>query len=86
MDSGERVLAALEHPERARATGGRLDGGCRGHGVRTQSLLMALSTRRVRGIDSIHLSKRADVKVRFFWLSPRAMGKELRGTLLPPDS
>jgi len=26
---------------------------------------MTLSTRRVRVIDSIHLSKRADVKVRF---------------------
>jgi len=36
-----------------------------GDGVRTQSPLMTLSTRRVRVIDSIHLSKRADVKVRF---------------------
>jgi fructose-1,6-bisphosphatase/sedoheptulose 1,7-bisphosphatase-like protein len=37
-----------------------------GDGVRTQPPLMTLSTRRVRVIDSIHLSKRADVKVRFF--------------------
>lgn len=46
--------------------GAGLDGGSRGDGVRTQSPLMTLSTRRVRVIDSVHLSKRADVKVRFF--------------------
>jgi hypothetical protein len=65
MESGERLRIALDHPERARATEGGRDGGCRGHGVRTQSLLMALSTRRVRVIDSVHLSKRGGVKVRF---------------------
>ena len=36
-----------------------------GDGVRTQSLVMTLSTRQVRFIDSVHLSKRPDVKVRF---------------------
>jgi fructose-1,6-bisphosphatase class II len=37
-----------------------------GEGTRTQSLVMTLSTRRVRFIDTVHLSKRPDVKVRFF--------------------
>jgi fructose-1,6-bisphosphatase class II len=37
-----------------------------GDGVRTQSLVMTLSTRRARFIDTVHLSKRPDVKVRFF--------------------
>jgi len=37
-----------------------------GDGIRTQSLVMTLSTRRVRFIDTVHLAKRADVKVRFF--------------------
>ncbi len=37
-----------------------------GDGVRTQSLVMTLGTRRVRFIDSVHLAQRADVKVRFF--------------------
>jgi fructose-1,6-bisphosphatase II / sedoheptulose-1,7-bisphosphatase len=36
-----------------------------GEGVRTQSLVMTLSTRHVRFIDSVHLSRRPDVKVRF---------------------
>ncbi|HLY63259.1 MAG TPA: class II fructose-bisphosphatase [Terriglobia bacterium] len=36
-----------------------------GDGIRTQSLVMTLSTRQVRFIDSVHLSKRPDVKVRF---------------------
>jgi fructose-1,6-bisphosphatase II / sedoheptulose-1,7-bisphosphatase len=36
-----------------------------GDGIRTQSLVMTLSTRQVRFIDSVHLSKRSDVKVRF---------------------
>jgi hypothetical protein len=57
-----------------------------GGGVRTQSPLMTLSMRRVRVIDSIHHWKRADVKVRFCSRSPRAMEKELCGTLLSPDS
>lgn len=37
-----------------------------GDGIRTQSLVMTLSTRRARFIDTVHLSKRPDVKVRFF--------------------
>ncbi len=37
-----------------------------GDGVRTQSLVMTLGTRRVRFIDSVHLAQRAGVKVRFF--------------------
>jgi fructose-1,6-bisphosphatase II len=36
-----------------------------GDGVRTESLVMTLSTRRVRFIDTVHLSRRPDVKVRF---------------------
>ncbi|HEY6922967.1 MAG TPA: fructose-bisphosphatase class II family protein, partial [Steroidobacteraceae bacterium] len=36
-----------------------------GDGVRVNSLVMTLGTRSVRFIDSIHISKRADVEVRF---------------------
>ncbi len=36
-----------------------------GDGIRTQSLVMTMSTRRVRFIDTVHLSRRPDVKVRF---------------------
>ncbi len=36
-----------------------------GEGTRTHSLVMTLSTRNVRFIDSVHLSRRPDVKVRF---------------------
>ncbi|MGE5325915.1 MAG: class II fructose-bisphosphatase [Deltaproteobacteria bacterium] len=36
-----------------------------GDGTRTESLVMTLSTRQVRFIDSVHLSRRPDVKVRF---------------------
>ena len=36
-----------------------------GDGVRLNSLVMTLATRSVRFIDSIHILKRADVKVRF---------------------
>ena len=36
-----------------------------GEGVRVQSMVMTLASRSVRFIDSVHLSKRADVKVRF---------------------
>ncbi len=36
-----------------------------GDGVRLNSLVLTLATRSVRFIDSIHISKRADVKVRF---------------------
>lgn len=37
-----------------------------GEGIRTQSLVMTLSTRRVRFIDSVHVARRPDVKVRLF--------------------
>jgi fructose-1,6-bisphosphatase II / sedoheptulose-1,7-bisphosphatase len=37
-----------------------------GDGIRTQSLVMTLSTRRVRFVDSVHVARRPDVKVRLF--------------------
>ena len=37
-----------------------------GDGIRTQSLVMTLGTRRVRFVDSVHVSRRPDVKVRLF--------------------
>jgi len=36
-----------------------------GEGIRTQSLIMTLDQRQVRFIDTVHLEKRPDVKVRF---------------------
>jgi fructose-1,6-bisphosphatase/sedoheptulose 1,7-bisphosphatase-like protein len=36
-----------------------------GEGTRTSSLIMTNRTRKVRFVDSIHLAKRPDVKVRF---------------------
>jgi fructose-1,6-bisphosphatase II len=48
-------------------TDGSLMKGVRffGEGIRTSSVIMTLKTGRVRFIDSIHLEKGADVKVRF---------------------
>jgi fructose-1,6-bisphosphatase/sedoheptulose 1,7-bisphosphatase-like protein len=37
-----------------------------GEGIRTHSLIMTLDQRQVRFIDTVHLEKRPDVKVRFF--------------------
>jgi fructose-1,6-bisphosphatase II / sedoheptulose-1,7-bisphosphatase len=37
-----------------------------GEGIRTSSVVMTLNTGRVRFIESIHLDKKPDVKVRFF--------------------
>ena len=37
-----------------------------GDGIRTKSLVMTLSTRRVRFVDSVHVARRPDVKVRLF--------------------
>lgn len=37
-----------------------------GEGVRTHSLVLTYENRQVRFIDSVHLNKRSDVKVRFF--------------------
>ncbi len=36
-----------------------------GEGARTSSVIMTLNSGKVRFIESIHLAKRADVKVRF---------------------
>jgi fructose-1,6-bisphosphatase/sedoheptulose 1,7-bisphosphatase-like protein len=36
-----------------------------GDGIRTHSLVMNLEERQVRFIDSVHLERRPDVKVRF---------------------
>jgi fructose-1,6-bisphosphatase/sedoheptulose 1,7-bisphosphatase-like protein len=36
-----------------------------GEGTRTSSIVLTLMTGKVRFIDSIHLAKKADVKVRF---------------------
>ena len=36
-----------------------------GEGIRTHSLIMTLAERQVRFIDTVHLEKRPDVKVRF---------------------
>jgi len=36
-----------------------------GDGVRTHSLVMNLSERKVRFVDTVHLANRADIKVRF---------------------
>ena len=48
-------------------TDGNLLRGVRffGEGVRTQSLILTYEERQVRFIDSVHLEKRPDVKVRF---------------------
>jgi fructose-1,6-bisphosphatase II len=48
-------------------TDGNLLRGVRffGDGIRTHSLVMNLEERQVRFIDSVHLEKRPDVKVRF---------------------
>lgn len=49
-------------------TDGNLLKGVRyfGEGTRTSSLVLTLEDRKVRFIDSVHLEKRPDIKVRFF--------------------
>ncbi len=49
-------------------TDGNLLKGVRyfGEGTRTTSLVMTLEDHKVRFIDTVHLEKRADIKVRFF--------------------
>ena len=49
-------------------TDGTLMRGVRffGEGTRTSSLVMTLDSGKVRFVESIHLAKRPDVKVRFF--------------------
>ncbi len=61
LASGKEIIFAATG-----VTDGSLLRGVRffGDGVRTQSLVMTLSTRRVRFIDTVHVSKRPDVKVR----------------------
>jgi fructose-1,6-bisphosphatase II len=48
-------------------TDGNLLKGVRffGEGVRTSSMILTLDDRQVRFIDSVHLEKRPDIKVRF---------------------
>jgi len=48
-------------------TDGNLLRGVRffGEGTRTQSLILTLESRQVRFVDTVHLEKRPDVKVRF---------------------
>lgn len=48
-------------------TDGNLLRGVRffGEGVRTQSMILTLDNRQVRFVDSVHLEKRPDIKVRF---------------------
>jgi fructose-1,6-bisphosphatase class II len=59
---GEIIFAATGVTEGSLLKGVRFFG----EGVRTQSLVMTLSTRRVRFIDTVHVARRADFKVRFF--------------------
>jgi fructose-1,6-bisphosphatase/sedoheptulose 1,7-bisphosphatase-like protein len=59
---GKRIIFACTG-----VTDGNLLKGVRffGEGTRTQSLVMTLENRQVRFIDTVHLEKRPDVKVRF---------------------
>ncbi len=60
---GKRIIFACTG-----VTDGNLLRGVRffGEGVRTHSLILTLDQRQVRFIDTVHLEKRPDVKVRFF--------------------
>jgi fructose-1,6-bisphosphatase II len=59
---GKRIIFAATG-----VTDGNLLRGVRffGEGTRTQSLILTLESRQVRFIDTVHLEKRPDVKVRF---------------------
>lgn len=59
---GKRIIFACTG-----VTEGSLLKGVRffGEGIRTHSLIMTLNQRQVRFIDTVHLEKRPDVKVRF---------------------
>jgi len=59
---GKKIIFAC-----AGVTDGNLLKGVRffGEGVRTSSMILTLDERQVRFIDSVHLEKRPDVKVRF---------------------
>src|SRR6266704_260791 len=62
LASGRQIIFACTG-----VTDGNLLRGVRffGDGIRTHSLVMNLEERQVRFIDSVHLEKRPDVKVRF---------------------
>jgi fructose-1,6-bisphosphatase class II len=59
---GKRIIFACTG-----VTEGSLLKGVRffGEGIRTESLIMTLDQRQVRFVDTVHLEKRPDVKVRF---------------------
>lgn len=59
---GEKIIFACSG-----VTDGNLLKGVRffGDGVRTHSMILTLDERQVRFIDSVHLEKRPDIKVRF---------------------
>jgi fructose-1,6-bisphosphatase II len=59
---GKRIIFAATG-----VTDGNLLRGVRffGEGTRTQSLILTLESRQVRFVDTVHLEKRPDVKVRF---------------------
>ena len=63
LASGDGIIFAATG-----VTDGSLMRGVRffGEGTRTSSLVMTLDSGKVRFIDSIHLQKKPDVKVRFF--------------------
>ncbi|RPJ83878.1 MAG: fructose-bisphosphatase class II, partial [Acidobacteria bacterium] len=60
--SGEQIIFAATG-----VTDGTLMKGVRffGDGTRTSSLIMQLHPHRIRFIDSIHVSDRQDVRIRF---------------------
>ena len=62
LASGKKIIFACTG-----VTDGNLLRGVRffGEGVRTHSLIMTLEQRQVRFVDTVHLEKRPDVKVRF---------------------
>jgi fructose-1,6-bisphosphatase II len=62
LASGKKIIFACTG-----VTEGNLLRGVRffGEGIRTQSLIVTLDERQVRFIDTVHLEKRPDVKVRF---------------------
>ncbi len=62
LATGKKIIFACTG-----VTDGNLLRGVRffGEGVRTHSLIMTLEQRQVRFVDTVHLEKRPDVKVRF---------------------
>jgi len=60
---GKRIIFAA-----TAVTDGNLLRGARffGEGVRTSSLIMTMSSAKVRFIDTVHLERRPDIKVRFY--------------------